>query len=178
MRKRELDKFRKLLEAARESLLEQSARTAGEGRATVSEGGEDYVDDAVTHYTREFLLSLSDLERRQLVRVEEALGRMRQGEYGECINCGETIGMKRLQAIPWASLCVRCQELAEREELAEHALRDLAQEETGEDDSGESAARSSSDAGDDGDDSDDADGADVAGVRSSRLAEKDSSEEE
>ena len=88
MRKRELEKYSKQLEEKRTSLLDKSSRTADEGRAAVIEGGEDYVDDAVTHYTREFLLSLSDLDRRQLLLVDEALIRVKQGSYGECLMCG------------------------------------------------------------------------------------------
>jgi len=130
MRKRELEKFEKLLEDKRHSLLDKSSRTADEGRQAVIEGGEDYVDDAVTHYTREFLLSLSDLDRRQLKMVDEALVRVKQGSYGECLMCGEMVNPKRLQAIPWARYCVKCQQLAEREELSQSAsVRDLATEE-------------------------------------------------
>ena len=70
MRKRELERFERLLMERRAQLVEQSARLSGEGRSTISEGGDDYVDDAVTHYTREFLLSLSDLDRRQLLMVK------------------------------------------------------------------------------------------------------------
>ena len=129
MRKRELEKFEKLLEDKRHSLLDKSSRTADEGRQAVIEGGEDYVDDAVTHYTREFLLSLSDLDRRQLKMVDEALVRVKQGSYGECLMCGEMVNPKRLQAIPWARYCVKCQQLAEREELSQSAsVRDLATE--------------------------------------------------
>ncbi len=129
MRKRELERFRKLLEEKRRSLLAKTTRTAEEGRGAVIEGGEDYVDDAVTHYTREFLLSLSDLDRRQLMLVEEALVRIREGTYGECQMCGENIGVKRLQAVPWARYCVQCQERAEREELAQaFRVRDIADE--------------------------------------------------
>ena len=129
MRKREQEKFRKLLEEKRRSLLAKTTRTAEEGRGAVIEGGEDYVDDAVTHYTREFLLSLSDLDRRQLMLVEEALVRIREGTYGECQMCGENIGVKRLQAVPWARYCVQCQERAEREELAQaFRVRDIADE--------------------------------------------------
>lgn len=129
MRKRELERYRKKLLQARQELLEQTTRMRGEGRQTLPEGGEDYVDDAVTHYTREFLLSLSQLELKRLVLVEEALRRIRDGEYGLCLNCGEKIGTKRLDAIPWARYCVTCQEMAEREEFADtYHIRDLAEE--------------------------------------------------
>ncbi len=123
MRKRDMEKYAKQLEEKRATLLDKSARTADEGRAAVVEGGEDYVDDAVTHYTREFLLSLSDLDRRQLHMVDEALTRVREGTFGECQMCGEEVNPKRLQAIPWARYCVGCQEMAERAELTEKAPR-------------------------------------------------------
>lgn len=115
MRKRELDRFRQMLEERRRELLDKSQRTAGEGRSTISEGGEDYVDDAVTSYTREFLLSLSGFERQQLALVEDALARIEDGSYGECQMCGESVPVARLKAIPWARYCVSCQEVVERE---------------------------------------------------------------
>ena len=115
MRKRELDRFRQMLEERRRELLDKSERTAGEGRNTISEGGEDYVDDAVTSYTREFLLSLSGFERRQLALVEDALARIEDGTYGECQMCGENVPVARLKAIPWARYCVSCQEVVEKE---------------------------------------------------------------
>jgi DnaK suppressor protein len=115
MRKRELERFREMLEERRGELLDKSQRTAGEGRNTISEGGEDYVDDAVTSYTREFLLSLSGFERRQLALVEDALSRIEDGSYGECQMCGESVPVARLKAIPWARYCVSCQEVVERE---------------------------------------------------------------
>lgn len=130
MRKRDMEKYAKLLEEKRTTLLDKSARTANEGRAAVVEGGEDYVDDAVTHYTREFLLSLSDLDRRQLMHVDEALTRVRRGTYGECLMCGDEINPKRLAAIPWARHCVRCQEMAEKDELSrETPVREVGNEE-------------------------------------------------
>ena len=40
---------------------------------------------------------------------------MDRGEYGECLRCSEDINEKRLMAVPWATLCIQCQEDAERE---------------------------------------------------------------
>jgi DnaK suppressor protein len=40
---------------------------------------------------------------------------MDRGQYGECVRCGEDINEKRLQAVPWATMCIRCQEEAETE---------------------------------------------------------------
>jgi DnaK suppressor protein len=51
--------------------------------------------------------------------IEEALDRLAEGTFGECINCGEEITPKRLDAIPWAPHCIRCQELQEQGLLVE-----------------------------------------------------------
>ncbi len=115
MRKRELDRYRKLLEQRRAEVVDKAARIAGEGRDTVIQGGEDYVDDAVTNYTREFLLSLSSLEQKRLSMIDDALGRIEDGTYGECEMCGEKIGPARLNAVPWTEYCIRCQEKIEQE---------------------------------------------------------------
>ena len=69
----------------------------------------------MTSYTREFLLSLSGFERRQLALVEDALARIEDGTYGECQMCGENVPVARLKAIPWARYCVSCQEVVEKE---------------------------------------------------------------
>lgn len=128
MRKREREKFRKLLEEKRDQLLAKAARAREEQLATLTEGGEDYVDDAVSAYTREFLLSLTDLDRRTLNLVLEALERIDDGSYGECLNCGEKIAVKRLEAVPWARYDVECQEMIERSEMADLPLRDFAKD--------------------------------------------------
>ena len=77
----------------------------------------DLVDKASSSYTKEFMFSKSNSERRFLVTVNEALDRLEQGEFGDCLNCEEPIGRKRLEALPWARLCIDCQELEEKGKL-------------------------------------------------------------
>jgi DnaK suppressor protein len=52
--------------------------------------------------------------RRLLGEVEEALARLRQGEYGRCEVCGGAIGAARLEAVPWAGRCISCAEAGRR----------------------------------------------------------------
>ena len=78
------------------------------------DGTEDYIDYAVSSYDRDFTLSLSEMERKQLVLAEEALRRIARGEFGTCLNCGQEIPEKRLEVEPWARYCIRCQELDEQ----------------------------------------------------------------
>jgi DnaK suppressor protein len=76
---------------------------------------QDLVDKAETSYTKEFLLSLTDTERRQLLLIDEALKRLEYGEFGVCQLCQKDVGAKRLEAIPWTPFCIDCQEKAEEE---------------------------------------------------------------
>ena len=90
-----------------------SRRSATAARDS-EEDDKDYIDYAVSSYTKEFLYSLSDLERKQLLLVDAALRAIEEETYGTCEECGEPIEEKRLQAVPWATHCLACQELADR----------------------------------------------------------------
>jgi len=55
-------------------------------------------------------LRMNGLDYRQLRMVEEALDRLESGDYGICLACDEPIAERRLEALPWARYCVKCQE--------------------------------------------------------------------
>jgi len=55
------------------------------------------------------------VESRELARIENALERMRDGQYGVCEACGISIPLARLNALPYATLCIKCQRESERE---------------------------------------------------------------
>jgi DnaK suppressor protein len=74
----------------------------------------DPVDLAVRNYSKNVMLAVSENESRQLAEVDEALTRIEDDEYGNCLNCEKPINPKRLQAIPWARYCLDCQELLEQ----------------------------------------------------------------
>ena len=70
-------------------------------------------DDLIVALQDEFLhLGLDRVLSGQLREVESALDRLNSGEYGACANCGTSISSKRLQAVPWATHCVDCQDKA------------------------------------------------------------------
>lgn len=114
MNSKQLARFRKLLEEKRVELAEGFSAVRSRSSEGADEGDKDYIDYAVSSYTKEFLFSLSDLEREQLLRVDDALKSIDEGTYGTCDECGETIEDKRLKAVPWAVYCLSCQELADR----------------------------------------------------------------
>ena len=114
MNSKQLARYRTMLEEKRDELTEGVLSTRSRSNEQADEGDKDYIDYAVSSYTKEFLYSLSDMERNQLLQVEQALKNISEGTYGVCDECGEDIEEKRLKAVPWATYCLRCQELADR----------------------------------------------------------------
>jgi len=114
MSKKELEKYRRLLEDKKASLSAEIAKTRSAEEETTEESTQDIADKAVSSYTREFLYSLTDGERGTLLQIDEAISRVDDASYGLCANCGQPMAEKRLTAVPWAPYCVDCQELAEK----------------------------------------------------------------
>jgi len=75
----------------------------------------DVVDAALDSVQDEISSQLAEVESRELARIENALERMREGKYGICEGCGNNIPMARLNALPYATLCIKCQREVERE---------------------------------------------------------------
>lgn len=115
LNKKEKAEFRRLLAAKKESITRKLTDTITESKEMESNVAQDLVDKAETSYTKEFLLSLSDGEREQLLLIDEALKRLEHGEFGVCQVCHKEIGPKRILALPWTPLCIDCQEKAEEE---------------------------------------------------------------
>ena len=121
MDKKRLEHFRKKLLAKQEELLKLVSRMEHDGRAADEDSTQDLADKAANSYTKEFLFHQSNNERQLLSMVEVALARMREGVFGECINCGNEINAKRLEAVPWTRYCIACQEKQEQGSLEESA---------------------------------------------------------
>lgn len=106
----------------RRALIAAYYSAKGNTKASTAGGTEDYIDYAVSSYERDFSLSMTELERKQLLLVEEALSRIRRREYGRCLNCGVEIPQRRLEVEAWARYCILCQELEEKGLLEEPAF--------------------------------------------------------
>jgi DnaK suppressor protein len=109
-----VEKFRQRLLAKRKELL--SGVRGANVKNMESTNGEiqDIADQASSAYTKEFLLSIGDAERRMLKQVDDALHKIGKETYGLCEACGEMISERRLEALPFARLCIACQEEEER----------------------------------------------------------------
>jgi len=117
MDKKKLDTFKKRLEERQQTLRRTVSRTEEDGRIADQETAQDIADRAASSYTKEFLFSQSNNDRQLLHMVESALVRIREGAFGECVNCGSEINPKRLEAVPWTRYCIDCQEKLEKGQL-------------------------------------------------------------
>jgi len=119
MEKKKLDTFKKRLETRQQELRRMVSRTEQDGRTVDEDSAQDIADRAASSYTKEFLFHQSNNDRQLLQMVENALSRIREGTFGECISCGKEINPKRLEAVPWTRHCIECQEKAEQGRLEE-----------------------------------------------------------
>jgi RNA polymerase-binding protein DksA len=100
------------LGAARQTLLAERARLLAElGEPIEAPGQMTYGSQAAaaSHvFEQQRDLALRDRSRIELGQVDSALRRLDDGSYGSCISCGKQIAPERLEAIPWAPLCIDC----------------------------------------------------------------------
>lgn len=113
--KKEKQALGKTLHAEKEKILKKLSQFHSESKEVETDIAQDVVDKAESSYTKEFLLSLSDGERRQLALIDDALKRLKSKEFGACQMCGTLIGRKRLAALPWTPYCINCQQKHEQE---------------------------------------------------------------
>jgi len=80
----------------------------GQSRGDVADAALDAAQDELSS-------QLAEVESRELAGIETALERIRDGNFGVCENCEEPIPLPRLQALPYATLCISCQREAEKD---------------------------------------------------------------
>ena len=117
MDQKKMTTFREKLLLKKQEILETFTKNKSYGREADGEPSQDTADKAANSYTKEFLFSLSNSERQLLQQVDDALGRIDDRRYGVCASCEDSMNLKRLQAVPWATLCISCQEKQELEQL-------------------------------------------------------------
>lgn len=116
-------KFRKLLLDLRDHLIDgvnflatdNLKRSQRDASGELSGYGLHMADAGTDSFDREFALSLVSNEQEALYEIEEALKRLDQFTYGICGNCEKPIAKARLEAVPFARLCVNCQSTIEKD---------------------------------------------------------------
>ncbi len=116
--KQEIEKYRKLLLEKRAEILgnveTMEDEAFGKERSELSSMPFHMADMGSDNFEQDFALGLMDGERKLLIEIEGALGRIEEGAYGICQGRGEQIPKARLNAIPWARYCLKCAELKEK----------------------------------------------------------------
>lgn len=107
--------IRRRLEEERQHLLEEIAEFEGELADSTGEQPEEnshslhMAESAAYTFDREMELTLGENARHALAHIERALEKLAHGTYGLCDSCGKRIDEGRLEAVPYAELCIDCQ---------------------------------------------------------------------
>ena len=116
MKKTDLKRFRKILEERKAAVIKRAQEMIEEDMTLDTNDLPDEMDLASSEYIQSFEFRLRGRERGLLGKIEKALKRIDDGSFGLCENCEEEINVKRLEARPETTFCIRCKEDQERQE--------------------------------------------------------------
>jgi DnaK suppressor protein len=109
------DKRRAVVEALEYLHKENPGSLEDETGELVSGSADQHMADTATETVdREIDYTLEESDGRLLAAIDGALARIEAGTYGICVNCGAQIAPERLEAMPWATLCIDCKRKEER----------------------------------------------------------------
>jgi DnaK suppressor protein len=110
----------KVVKEELEILFKDSVRGASTAGLAVGDKPIDPLDETIERLGREWIAAGLSRRTSTIRAIKAALQRIADGSFGICSSCGEEISPKRIKAIPWAALCVRCQEAKEAEVTTYH----------------------------------------------------------
>ena len=121
MRKSDLQKYEKLLQAKKKALLEEItatmkdrvSTTIRESTGDISSYSYHMADQGTDAMERELAFMFASKSGRLVYHIDEALRRLKEGEYGKCVRCGKPISSARLKAVPHARMCIECKSAEE-----------------------------------------------------------------
>ena len=108
-----LDKCRTRLRTMQQQLTQRVFRLETELHTLEAERDIEHMDHAQEEAVNDEMIALDERSRRQVGEIQAALARIDDGTYGDCARCGEPINPKRLETLPTARYCTRCQEQLE-----------------------------------------------------------------
>jgi DnaK suppressor protein len=114
--KLQLKKFKTLLTEKRDEIIKKAKQTLEEDMTLDANDLPDEMDLASSEYLQSFTFRLRGREKAFLDKIQKALAKIEDGSFGVCEECGEEISIKRLEARPETTLCIRCKEDQERME--------------------------------------------------------------
>ncbi len=110
---KKLDEFRRALEV-RIAEVDRGVASAERDARALGSKTADPLDQAAQEYEKQAVLHKASADRQLRKNLMQALARIREGTFGECAKCGGEIEPKRLDALPWARYCIKCQEEMEQ----------------------------------------------------------------
>lgn len=113
MHPRTLDHYRTILLDAKRELVNELLELESDLDLLTSEQDIELMDNVQSEVPEQLLARLDERDRERLEAIEAALQRIETGTYGTCAACGQEIETRRLDALPAAEHCLRCQEAAE-----------------------------------------------------------------
>ena len=116
MKEKDRAKFTKILQEKRQGIIQKAQQTLESGMTLDEADLPDEMDLASSEYLQSFQFRLRGRERTFLAKIDKALGKIEEGTFGVCEECGADIHPKCLEARPETTLCIRCKEEQEREE--------------------------------------------------------------
>jgi len=114
--KKDLKRFKDILQEERTALIRNASKTLTEEATLDVSELPDEIDQASAEYSQSFIFRLRDREKYYLSKIDKALSKIEAGEFGICEECSEEISLKRIEARPVTTLCIRCKEEQEMEE--------------------------------------------------------------
>lgn len=127
MKKKDLEKYEKLLLTKRVELLEELGFLQKSGQSTLKDAAGEIssysthmADQGTDSHEREKAFQLASKSGRFLHHIDEALRRIKDKTYGKCQECGKLISTARLEAVPHARLCIECKEKEELRKAREN----------------------------------------------------------
>ena len=115
---KQIKEMRRRLKSEYEKLVNSVNRSRMAAEEIQLENTEDEGDLATISHARDLLYNLHEGGFARLRLVQEAINAIERGQYGECQRCGNDIDEKRLNAVPWVTMCIRCQEETEMEQTS------------------------------------------------------------
>jgi DnaK suppressor protein len=111
-----MNKFRSILIAEKERLLNNSKESIKNDLNISTDDLPDEADLAASEISQSLTFELRNRERIMIAKINTALGKIQEGSFGLCDSCEEPIQKKRLEARPFSTFCVLCQEQHEHRE--------------------------------------------------------------
>ncbi|HOX39953.1 MAG TPA: TraR/DksA C4-type zinc finger protein [Candidatus Brocadiia bacterium] len=116
MKRTTYSKYRRMLDGIRKRLIRDMEGQIRICRDAAGEKTSESIDFANNSYGEDMAATMAEMEHRELKEIEGALERIKAGEYGKCKRCGKRIPKARLEALPFATLCLECKTAEEQDD--------------------------------------------------------------